>query len=542
MTEVATQVPATTKQIKEARAVLLAMVKEGRAGDAIEAAIAMLIRACERNSELTLLLEQLRKERSGRRTEKVSSAQLSLMLQLVGNEDEQEELETDEDLDQDDDADEDAQNAAGGDQSKKKERPRRRPLPKDLPRDKTDHELSENERACEVCDETMEQIGWDTSEMLEFVAAHFRVHEHRRAKYACKPCDQIKMAPAPDKAIEKGIPGTGLLAHVVVSKFDDHIPLNRQCRMFAREGIDIPVSTMCDWVGDVAELLHPVAELIEKHVLKSFVVQADGSGLKVLDRDDPEGIRRGTMWCYVGDRKWCLFQFAKTGKGEEGPWALLKDRTGYVQADAANVFDRIYNGRIGRAIEVGCNSHSRRRLFALKDTDPRVAYPLLLIKKLYKVERLADLRGLNPDQRLDLRKRRSAGIMQRLKSWVVKTAARENPESALHKACAYYINHWDALTRFLEDGRLNLDNNLCELQIRSLAVGRKNYLYAGSDAGAERAATCYTVLRTCALHGVDPEAYLKDVLDKLASGWPKSRMKELLPDAWAKARASPNTS
>jgi hypothetical protein len=239
------------------------------------------------------------------------------------------------------------------------------------------------------------------------------------------------------------------------------------------------------------------------------------------------------MWCYVGDRKWVYFAYAKTGAGADGPWETLKGRKGYIQADASTVFDRLYNGQCGNATEVGCWAHARRKHYDLMESDPRVAYPLQLIGKLYKVEAIADTRGLDPEARVELRKERSSGILSRLKRWLVKAAAREPPESTLHKACAYSINQWEALNRFLEDGRLGLDNNLCELQIRSLAVGRKNYLHAGSDAGAERAAALYTVLRTGALHGVDIYTYVKDVLDKLAAGWPQRRLKELLPDAWA---------
>jgi len=201
------------------------------------------------------------------------------------------------------------------------------------------------------------------------------------------------------------------------------------------------------------------------------------------------------------------------------------------------VFDRLYNGQCAQAIEVGCLAHARRKLYALMDVDLRVAYPLQLFGKLYQVEHLADRQELTHEARRELRQQRSQGLMERLHRWLVKTAASEPPESALHKACAYSINHWQALTRFLEDGRLAPDNNLCEQQIRSLAVGRKAFLFAGSDAGAEHAAILYSLLRTCALQGVDTYAYLIDVLEKLAGGWPASRIDELLPEQWAASRA-----
>jgi hypothetical protein len=177
-------------------------------------------------------------------------------------------------------------------------------------------------------------------------------------------------------------------------------------------------------------------------------------------------------------------------------------------------------------------AHARRKFYPLQDTDSRVAYPLLLIGKLYHVEHVADQQGLSPEQRVEMRNQRSKTILERLHNWLVRTAANEPPEAVLHKACAYSVNHWTALTRFLEDGRLTLDNNLCELQIRSLAIGRKNFLFAGSDAGAEHAAILYSFFRTCALHSVDGYTYLIDVLEKLATGWPASRIDELLPDNW----------
>jgi transposase len=523
----------TKRDIAAVGAFLRSLVAEGRGEEAVDAAIAMLLQVCERNSELTLRLEQLRRERSGRRSEKIDAAQLALMLELVGETDDQETEGAQEGLD---DLEGEGEKEGEG---QAKGRARRTRPPKHLPRDVVEHELPEAQQRCEDCGERLYRIGYDVSEQVEFVAAHFRVKEHRRAKYAYRCCKSgVKTAPGPDKLIDKGLPGTGLLAQVVVGKYNDHIPLNRQSGIYQREGVDIPVSTLCDWVGAVAEEVSPLVDLIRERVLDSYLVQTDSSGLKVLDRDDPEGVRKGTMWAYVGDRQWVYFEYAKTGAGADGPWQTLQGRQGYVQADAATVFDRLFNGQCAKAIEIGCFAHGRRKFYSLKDSDPRVAYPLQLIGKLYRVEAIADARGLDAEARVELRRQRSTGLLERLHRWLVRTAAREPPESALHKACAYSLNQWEALTRFLEDGRVGLDNNLCELQIRSLAVGRKNYLHAGSDAGAERAAALYTVLRTCAQHRVDPYSYLKDVLDKLAAGWPSERMDQLLPDAWAAARAA----
>lgn len=526
----------TKTEIASVGLFLKSLAAEGRVDEVIDVAVSMLMQLCERNSELTLRLEQIRRERSGRRSEKLDPAQLALMLDLVGK---AVEAEAPEGSDEGLDALQGEEDEKEPERQEKKSRARRQRPPQDLPRDVVEHDLPEEQRRCEDCGEALEAIGHDISEQLEFVTAHIRVKEHRRAKYAYHCCKSgVKTAPGPFKLIDKGLPGTSLLTQVVVSKYLDHIPLNRQSGIYAREGVDIPVSTMCDWVAAVADEMQPLVDLVRERMLESHVVQTDASGLKVLDRNDPEGVRKGTMWAYVGDRKWVYFDYARTGAGADGPWEILKGREGYVQADAATVFDRLYDGQCAKAIEIGCLAHARRKFYSLKDTDPRVAYPLQLIGKLYRVEATADARGLDPEARAALRKSRSRGILERLHTWLVRTAAWEPPESALHKACAYSLNQWKALTRFPEDGRLNLDNNLCELQIRSLAVGRKNYLHAGSDAGAERAAALYTILRTCALHRVAPWAYVKDVLDKLAAGWPSDQTAHLLPDAWAASRTA----
>jgi transposase len=521
------------EEIDAIRETMASLIAEGRSAEAIDAALSMLVQMRHLNTELMLRIAALQRERSGRRSEKIDPAQLSLLLQLCE--------EAAPDSLEEEPVDDDPQDGEVIDESEKvRRRPRRRRPSKELPRDVIHHELPAEERKCSGCGEEMRHIGDDTSEILELVPAQFRVQEHHRPKYACPRCKEtVKTAPGPAKLIDKGLPGPALLAHVVQSKYEDAIPLQRLRKIYHRAGVDLSVSTLCDWVEAVAEEVRPLVERTEAKMLGSHVVQTDGTGLKVLDRDDPEHIRRGTMWCSVGDRKHVVFRFAPSGSGEDGPWKFLAGRTGYLQADASNVFDRLFNGEVAQAIEVGCMVHARRKFYALVDSDPRVAYPLELIGKLYRVEDFADRRGLSPEERQQLRQERSTGILERLQRWITKTAAREPPESALHKACAYSINHWEALTRFLQDGLLALDNNLCELQIRSLAVGRKSFLFAGSDAGAERAAILYSLLRTCALQGVDCYAYLVDVLEKLAAGWPASRIDELLPETWAARRAAP---
>lgn len=499
--------------------------RAGRDDEAVARAIELVELLQREKALLELKIRELLREKSGRRTEKMDPEQLALMLDATRPPGEPEpgpEVEPDPDP-----------VAETPHSPRPKRRPKRTSLPKDLPREVITHELDPADRTCSGCGDVMPRIGEDTSEVLEIIPAQFRVEEHRRAKYACPHCkDCVVTAPGPTKIIDGGMPGAGLLAHVAVSKYQDHLPLNRLSQLYGRHGVVIPTSTLCDWVATVAHEVRPIVDRIEQQVRASHVIQTDASGLRVLDRDDPEGIRRGTMWCYVGDRRHVAFRYTPTGEGADGPWEFLSGRAGLIQADASNIFDRLFNGKAAKAVEAGCWAHARRRFVQLAETDRRAAWPLQLIQKLYRVERHATDAGLDDAARLEERKRWAPPILEKLQRWLIKTAKEEPPKSALHQACAYSLNHWTALTRFLDDGALALDNNLCELQIRSLAVGRKNYLFAGSDKGAERAATLYSLLRTCALNDVPPLEYLTDVLTKLAQDWPQARIDELLPDQW----------
>jgi hypothetical protein len=251
----------------------------------------------------------------------------------------------------------------------------------------------------------------------------------------------------------------------------------------------------------------------------------------VLVPESAENAERGTMWCYVGDDRDVVFRYTPTGEGATGPWQFLAGRRGYIQADAAGVFDRLFTGE-NAAVEVGCWAHARRKFVALAETDCRVAYPLRLIHRLYRLEYLWHLQELAPEERAAQRGEHTRDALDKLLRWLIVTAADEPPSSELAKAANYCLNHWTALTRFLEDGRLSPDNNICEQQLRDVALGRKNYLFAGSHDAARRIAVLYSILRTCAQHDVPPLAYLTDVLRKLANGWQERRLEELLPDRW----------
>jgi hypothetical protein len=326
---------------------------------------------------------------------------------------------------------------------------------------------------------------------------------------------------------------------VVVSKYVDHTPLHRLHRIYARGGAEIPVSTLADWTAAVGDRVAPLVERLAERVLQAYIVRTDATGLMVLDPTSPENIQRGTMWGLIGDDRDVLFRYTPTGEGATGPWEFLAGRQGYIQADAANVFDRLFNGQAASAIELGCWSHARRRMVALQDMDCRVAYPLTLIARLYRIEHLADARELTPEARAELRGERSQPVLEKLKRWFVATSTSEPPSADLAKAAAYPLNHWGALTRFVKDGLVGLDNNLCEQQLRDIALGRKNYLFAGSHDAARRAAALYSLTRTCAQYGVPPLPYFTDVLAKLASGGDAHRLDELLPHRWRAPEVAP---
>jgi hypothetical protein len=296
--------------------------------------------------------------------------------------------------------------------------------------------------------------------------------------------------------------------------------------------VTIAVSTLADWVAGAADRLEPLVDCLAARVRRAHVIGSDATGLRVLDPTSAAHIEQGTIWCYVGDERDVVFRYAPTGAGERGPWTFLAGRTGYIQADAASVFDRLYTGTVASATEVGCWAHGRRRFVALQDTDCRVAYPLLLITRLYKIERLADARRLSPTDRALLRQERVPDVLAKLQRWLAVTLPTEPPASDLAKAAGYLVHQWTALTRFVQDGRLRLDNNCCERQLRAIALGRLNYLFAGSHRAAERAAVLYSLMRTCAQHGVAPLPYLTDVLTTLARGGYADRLEDLLPDRW----------
>lgn len=512
----------------------LAKLREsGHEDDAWEAAQATIVSL---HKQVLLAKQMALLQRLARTTEKLDPRQLELLASqlLVLEAKEGEEVQ-----DRDDDlVDAEVEELIEEARKPEAERPVRRALPEHLPRQLTELDVDDTDRTCPCCGTERVIIGREVREVLDIAPIRLRVRRYERLKRACPSCKDsgVLVAAPTDEQLERVMASPRLLAHVASCKYDAHVPLHRLQRLYGHMGLRIASSTLGGWIARTAEELEPVHRALWEVLRSQPVVGTDASGLRVLDRDTPENITLGTMWCYVGypdgGPRLCAYRYAPTGTGADGPWAHLAGQTGFVQADAANVFDRLFNGKVANAIEVGCWAHARRKLHALVESDSRVAKPLQRIARIYRVDKAAAVQGMSADERLALRRRVSAQHVKWLHGWLKRTSGREPPASALGKACGYWLNQWDALTRFLDDGRLELDNTEVERQIRALAVGRKNYLFAGSHQGARRAAVIYSLMRSCDLAGVNATDWLEDVLVRLAGGWPQSRIQELLPHRW----------
>jgi hypothetical protein len=319
-----------------------------------------------------------------------------------------------------------------------------------------------------------------------------------------------------------------------VAKFKDHVPLYRQRQIYKRHRVALPRSTLGDAVAAGLTLLRPLAERIRARVLSGDLVQTDDTGLRVLDRDRPGHVKLGHLWPYVGgeEGRFAYFAYSPTREGR-WPKALLEAYRGYLQVDGYGGYDALFEGEACARVEVGCFAHARRYFVrALEVGDVRAAEPLAMIQALYRVEREAEEAKLDAAARRRLREERARPTLDALGAWLEATEGALPPQMPLGKAIAYTRRRLAALRRYLEDGRIEIDNSRVERLIRLVAVGRKNYLFAGSDAAAHRAAVAYSLIATCALHEIDPWAYLEDVLEKVAAGWPQREIDALLPDAW----------
>jgi transposase len=405
----------------------------------------------------------------------------------------------------------------------------RAPLPAHLPRETIEHPVPEAQLTCGRCGQSKTRIGEEVSEELDYVPASFVVRRHIRPKYACKHCqDGVVIAELPDRPIDKGRAGTGLFSQILVSKYADHVPLHRQEGIYRRHGLELPRSTLCDWVAQSAALLEPLVVAMKRQILTGPKLHTDDTPVPV--RNGPrQQIRQGYLWVYIDPKKNVVFDYTPT-RQRAGPMDFLGDYDGFIQADAYAGYDAVFAQ--GKATEVGCWAHTRRKFYEAKDTAPAVAHEsLLLIRDLYRIERQAKDEHLEGQALLRLRQEHSqpilATIAERLAIWSQSVL----PKSPMAQAIGYAQGQWQALIRYAENPLLAIDNNLAERTLRMVALGRKNWLFAGSDAGARRAAILYSLIGSCKLCQIDPFYYLKDTLERV-SHHPARRIGELLPRQW----------
>jgi transposase len=400
-----------------------------------------------------------------------------------------------------------------------------------LPQIRHEHDLPEEEKTCSSCGRRMDRIGEDITRELELQPAKLEAHIHVRPKYACRCCKEgVRAAPLPPRPIPGGLAGPGLVSEVIVSKFGDHLPLYRLEDILVRYGIYIPRSTLCDWVKSAAELFKPLYELQRWQVLQSTVMWTDDTSVTVLG--GLQGSFQGHFWTYIGhEQPYSVYDFT-TSRSRDGPASFLRGFAGYLHADAFTGYDAIFLGPQAAIREVACWAHARRKFFDAVKSCPREAHQVLeWIRQLYDIEDRA--RTWSPDARHQLRVAETIPVLDKIQASLAELASRALPKSSLAKAVTYARNQWEALCRYTEDGRLTIDNNVSERTLRHQAIGRKNWLFLGSEAAGPRAAVLCTILAGAKRHRIEPWCYVRDLLLRLHADDP--RLDEMLPDRWAAA-------
>jgi transposase len=420
----------------------------------------------------------------------------------------------------------------------------RRRLPDSLPRLRVVHDVPEQQRACPECGQERHKIGEDISEQLDYQPASLFVIEHVRCSYACPHCQgQVTTADKPSQPIDKGLPGPGLLAHIITSKYADHLPLHRQERIFARHGLELPRSTTCDWMAACADVLRPLYARMVQEVLRSRMLHTDDTVLPVQD-ETRDTTRQGRLWVYAGDRShpYNVFDYTPT-RARDGPQRFLTNFEGYLQADAFGGYDGIYLAARGAIVEVACNAHARRKFYDAQSSDAARSHAALAwYRQLYALEKEAKERieaehldGTSADAlRVGLRQEKALPLWSSFRTWLEEQRDVVLPKSPMGQAISYTISNWDALVRYTEAGFLAIDNNVAEREMKKIAIGRKNFLFVGSDKGGRTAAVLFSFTSTCQRHDLDPFAYLRDVLARLANvNLPADDLINLLPDRWS---------
>ena len=489
---------------------------------------AMLIAERQRAARLVAIIKELQRHRFGRRAESLPEDQLLLALEDV----EQGEAETA--------AESETKSSAARAEGARKRRANHGALPAHLPRIETLVDVED--KTCRCCKGALHRIGEDVSERLDVVPAQFRVLVVRRPKYACRACESVVVqSPAPARLIEGGLPTEAMVAHVLVSKYADHLPLYRQAQIYERQGLRLDRSTLADWVGRAAFHLRPIHERILAHLKSSTKLFADETTAPVLDPGRGR-TKTGQLWAYArDDRPWggmdppaVAYVYAPDRTASQ-PIAHLAGFKGVLQVDGYAGY-RALAGK-GDVTLAFCWAHLRRRFYerAVAEASPIANEALQRIAALYRIE--ADCRGCEPEKRRAVRQERSRPIVTELEPWLREKLALLSRKSKLAQAIRYGLSHWDGLVRFLDDGRVEIDSNTVERSIRPLALTRKNALFAGSDGGAESWAVIASLIETCKLNDVDPYAYLANTLTRIVGGHLASAIDELLP--WAYATAQP---
>jgi transposase len=490
--------------------------------------MAQLDREFTERSKIETLLRELLDAKRNRKSEQLSTDQLALFAAAWQARQAEAEAPA-----APDDSDDDDATPGAGESAPKKRTGGRQPLPRHLKRERIVHDLGEEEKHCSACQQDLRPIGEESSERYEYIPAQLTVIEDVCKKYACA-CT-VKTATKPPQPIEKSTAGASLLAQVIVAKTADHLPLHRQEKIFERHGVDISRKTMCGWLAQCADLLQPLYGSLKEVLFQSKVIGTDDTGVKVLDVKLPFA-RTGRIWPYYGDPDHPVILYDYTATRERaGPEKFLEGYRGYLQADAYGGYDAFFKDPARGLIEVGCWAHARRYFHkALESDQPHMGPALLLIAQLYRVEQQA--RPLTAEDRLGLRQLQSRPILHKLHDYLLEIQAEVLPKSPEGRAVRYTLKNWTALTRYCEDGDLAIDNNATERAIRSVAVGRNNWVFFGSDEGGKTAAVLRSFVASCQRAGVDPFRWLKDVLSRIAAH-PITRLPELLPHNWAPAQA-----
>jgi transposase len=434
----------------------------------------------------------------------------------------------------------------------------RQQLPECLERIEIEHDLADTEKACPACGCERQRIGAEVSEQLEYFPASFKVLKHIRRKYACAKCDHegynphIESAHKPPQPIDRGLPGPSLLSYVAVSKLGDHLPLYRLENIFARQGVHVARSTMCAWMRAAGELVLPLVERMASRVRQSRAVHTDDTTVPIQSPGQKQ-CRKGRIWCYLGDEAnpYTVYDYTPS-RSRDGPAKWLTGFTGYLQADAYGGYDGIYSG--GRVTEVACWTHARRKFYDAQDSDEqRSTQMLALVGELYRIERelkeacAGSWSELSRDEQhariVAARGERSAPVLEKIKAWLDAEGEVVLPRSPMATAIGYAKNQWAALGAYVTQGFLNIDNNAAERALKRVAIGRKNWLFAGHDAAAENHARLWSLIASAERHALDPQRYLTSVLAKIGraptESWsPANDLDQLLPDVWNRDNAA----